>query len=401
MSGKSGEGFDAAREEVERYERERKTNERFDLGDDEEQEEKEDLFDTSELRRDDPSMRVSGDFHGDDSFGMATANIQQYLRERGIDEDADEKADLDETQEHKAGDRVDESAQPIRPANEKALKPAREGAGAVPAEAAASGPVPMVMPTETPTPARTESTRVASAASAATKKATTADSTGGNIETPAVGGIAVTKPQIGTPASKAGDGDVSGKAPASASQPSIAAPEVDVDTENPAAVPSKPAEGATDLKIEGSAAAPGTGRSATSTAVEGGQTAEQPATSTSRRGSAAGSTAPAAAATATAASTTKAATTASVPTIASGATPATTGTYESKPDAKAATKPVEPRKALLNKTPATTDTTAKTGRFKRNREAAEATGQVGGELALGPMPKEELSVRLQAIWRGK
>ena len=60
------------------------------------EDEKVDLHDTSEIRRDDPSMRLSEDFPGDDSFGMATAEIQQYLREKGIVEESEEEEEKEE-----------------------------------------------------------------------------------------------------------------------------------------------------------------------------------------------------------------------------------------------------------------------------------------------------------------
>ena len=71
--------------------------------------ERTELADSMELNRSENLGTM--DSFADDSFGMNTEDIKQYLNDRGIDSEAEEKVDSDhEEVEHKAGERLEVEA---------------------------------------------------------------------------------------------------------------------------------------------------------------------------------------------------------------------------------------------------------------------------------------------------
>jgi hypothetical protein len=453
MSGKEEDDFGTASAEVEWLQSEQRRRERYDLGDDENHEEKEDLHDTSELRQDDPSMRVSGDFNGDDSFGMATADIQQYLREKGIAEGIGEKADPDDDEaEHKAGEQVEERQLPKQEpsATTSATAIGRPGVAGAEHPTVTSGLQSSGVKSD---PANDTPTKGAGAASTGPERSPSVAE-----ESTSISQTTASLPRTDA-APPAGD-----RAPALTPLPSGRKGAI-VDTAAPAAATSTaPAGPKPTTAGSGSARTDPSGKSSvpsseqvtgTGSATDERKTAvppgtEEPAVSArpgpSARKPAAGekdtaqpvtvtdAAAPASRVhpdstkdssrnaitkqTATAApsvSKTDSATT-DVAGDHQGTSVTKTGKEpqrqeaaplkETAKDAKPAIDAAEQRKPSANKDKPVPEaksapTEVKTSRFRKNREAAEVSGNVGGELVTGPMPKEELAVKLQSTWRGK
>jgi hypothetical protein len=448
MSGKEEDDFGTASAEVEWLQSEQRRRERYDLGDDENHEEKEDLHDTSELRQDDPSMRVSGDFNGDDSFGMATADIQQYLREKGIAEGIDEKADPDDDEaEHKAGEQVEERQLPKQEpsATTSATVTGRPGVAGAEHPTVTSGLQSSGVKSD---PANDTPTKGAGAAGTGPERSPSVaeESTSVSQTTAPVTkfGAAQAPALTPLPSGRKGPADTAASAAAPSTEPAGAIPaaagsgSARADPPRKTSVPSSEqvtgADSATDeLKT---AVPPGTEKPAAS--ARSGPSGRRPSagekealadvaaptagvsseldTSTQRTRD----TSRNAATEQSAAAGPSVSKTESAPAVAAGDHQGTSvtktdkepqrqeaaPTKETAKDAKPTIAAAEQRKPSANKDKHAAQAKAppvevKSSRFRKNREAAEVSGNVGGELVTGPMPKEELAVKLQSTWRGK
>jgi hypothetical protein len=454
MSGKEEDDFGTASAEIEWLQSEQRRRERYDLGDDENHEEKEDLHDTSELRQDDPSMRVSGDFNGDDSFGMATADIQEYLREKGIAEGIDEKADPDDDEpEHKAGEQVEERQLPKQESSATTSATATGKSGVAGAEhptvtsGLQSSGIKSVPAKDTPLQgAGTAGTGLEGSPSAAGESTSASQITASLPKTdgaPQAGDRAPALTPLpsgrkGTAADTAAPAAATSTAPAGPKPTTAGSGSARTDPSGNSSVSSSEqvtgAGSATDE--EKTAVPPGTEKPAAS--ARSGPSGRRPSaggkealadvaaptagvsseldTSTQRTRD----TSRNAATEQSAAAGPNVSKTESAPTAATGDHQGTSVTKtdkepqrqeaapkkETAKDAKPTTAAAEQRKPSANKdkpVPQAKSAPAevKTSRFRKNREAAEVSGNVGGELVTGPMPKEELAVKLQSTWRGK
>jgi hypothetical protein len=446
MSGKEEDDFGTASAEVEWLQSEQRRRERYDLGDDENHEEKEDLHDTSELRQDDPSMRVSGDFNGDDSFGMATADIQEYLREKGIAEGIDEKADPDDDEpEHKAGEQVEERQLPKQESSATTSATATGNSGVAGAEhptltsGLQSSGIKSVPAKDTAgtgpagSPSAAGESTSASQTTASLPKTDAAPQAGDRAPalTPLPSGRKGTIADTGAPAAAtstapagpkpttAGSGsartDPSGKSSVPSSEQATGASSAADAVRT--AVPPGTEKAAVSARPGPSARKPAAGENDTAqpvTVTDAAAPAPRAHTDSTKDSSRNAITEQTAAA-APSVSKTNSATT-DVAGDHQGTSVTKTGkeplpqeaapTKETAKDAKPTIAAAEQRKSTANKDKPAPQAKAapvevKTSRFRKNREAAEVSGNVGGELVTGPMPKEELAVKLQSTWRGK